>query len=183
MSALHESPALQATVLQLCSAGAQGASNLSTIIILAADTATMRPAALSESLAMFHSIVRLCSACHTEHQSSAKTFIDNLMAHIMLPSLMSHIVEASQSLPEAQCVADMGDGHSMVLSWVVLLWQCCECAMSWCNVLSDSVPTDAASIRLMVDILLSTASAFKVPAVMTIMFRCVTAQHFQSISD
>lgn len=177
VSALHENQDLQATVLQLCSAGTQGASDISTIIILAADTATMQPAALSESLSMFHTIVRLCSVFHAEHQSSTQNFIDNLMAHVMLPSLMSHIVEASQSLPEANCAADMGDGHSMVLSWIVLVWQCCEYSTSWCNALPDSVPNDAASIRLMVNILLSTACAFKLPAVTTIMFRFVAPQH------
>lgn len=172
ISSLHESPDLQATILQLCSAGTQGASDLSTVIILAADNATMQPAALSESLDVFYTIVRLCSAFDSEHHNATQTFIENLLAHVLLPSLTSHILDIFTSLPEVQWPVDITDGHTMVLSWVVLLWQCCEASVNWCNTLPAPLSMESATIFVVVDVLLRTASAMILPEVKTIVIRC-----------
>lgn len=160
-------------ILHLCSAGTQGASNLSSIIILAADTATMQPAALAESLAVFHTIAQMCSH-HVENQNATHNFCENLMAHLTLPTLITHILDVSKDLDEVQHAVDMAHGHHTVLCWTVLVWQCCECTAIWIGKLSESLTMDCATISDLMAVLIRVTCAIKLPEVRTLVTRYAT---------
>eukprot|EP00892_Ulva_mutabilis_P000228 jgi/Ulvmu1/10205/UM060_0005.1 len=160
ISALHEDEELQATMLQSCSTGMQNTSDVSAVIILASDPATMRPAALPESLALFQSVVQLCNLSNSDHGNATRNFTDNLMAHMTLPALVSHIHDVAATLPDATCAAAMADAHDTVLSWMVLLWQCCEASYGWHLALPDPLTSDQAADAVL-HILLTASSSFK----------------------
>ena len=170
ISALCEDSELQAAIVQSCYNGAQRASDISSIIILASDNATMKPAAFSESLELFRMILQLCSLHIAEFQHAALAFTDNLMAHLMLPALVSHIHEVANELPEAACGAALTDGHETVISWIVLVWQCCEVAHDLHFAVPESLTSELA-LGSTVQVLLTAISAFKASEVKSVILR------------